>query len=185
MGTRTAKRDAAEVPDDRTVDETDDCDDHIEWALKEWPDIDPDVEAIVTRISHADRIIDRSSVDTLEAVGLAHGELKVLLRLSRGPRAHGNIARDLLVSTGTMTNRLDKLEGAGLVQRHADPDDRRGVIVELTSQGRAALDRYIEVQAKRERQLMSSMSEADKKELGKLLRRLLNALESESSVLKR
>lgn len=176
MGTKVMEQDLDE--------ERDDCDEMTDWAIKQWPDIDPDVESIVNRIGSVHRYIDRSSVDTLDELGLANGELKVLLRLSRGRKSHGEIARDLLVSTGTMTNRLDKLESAGLVARHPDPADRRGVIVEMTAEGRATLDRYIAVQAKRERQLMSGLSTAEKRELGRLLRTLLFSVGSEAGLVK-
>lgn len=146
--------------------------------MREWPEIAPEVEAIVVRLCRAERIIERASVDTLEANGLAHGELQVLLKLTRGLRAHGDVARALLISTGTLTNRLDKLEKAGMVRRLPDPDDRRGVLVELTPEGRATLDRYIAVQARRERELMAAMSEEDRVELAGLLRKLLASLES-------
>ena len=79
-----------------------------------------------------------------------------------------------------MTNRLDKLEAAGLVKRHPDPKDRRGVLVELTAEGRGALDRYVAVQAKRERELMSTMSEKERGQLTALLRKLLASVEEKS-----
>jgi DNA-binding MarR family transcriptional regulator len=170
---------------DEPEESVDDCDEHIAWALREWTQIEPDVEAIVTRIGKANRYIERAAVDTLESLDLAQGELKVLLRLSRGRRSHGEIARDLLVSTGTMTNRLDKLEAAGFVSRHADPADRRGVIVELTASGRQVLDRYIGVQAAREQRLLSAMSAEDKRQLNRLLRKLLASVEAGSGVVKR
>jgi DNA-binding MarR family transcriptional regulator len=170
---------------DEPEESVDDCDQHIAWALREWTQIDPDVEAIVTRIGKANRYIERAAVDTLESLDLAQGELRVLLRLSRGRRSHGEIARDLLVSTGTMTNRLDKLEAAGFVSRHADPADRRGVIVELTPSGREVLDRYIGVQAAREKHLLSAMSAEDKRELSRLLRKLLASVEARAAVVKR
>jgi len=160
--------------------EHDDFDDHAAWAVGEWPDLDPDVETIVSRVGHADRYIERASVDTLATLGLTHGELKVLLRLSRGKRSHGKMAKDLLVSTGTMTNRLDKLEAAGIVARHPDPDDRRGVIVELTESGRKVLDSYVTIQGRRERQLLSEMSPEDRRELTRLLRKLLSSIESQA-----
>lgn len=163
----------------------DDCDEHIAWALREWPEIEGEVEGIVDRIGKAHRYIERAAVDTLESLDLTQGELKVLLRLSRGQRSHGEIAKALLISTGTMTNRLDKLDAAGLVRRHPDPADRRGVLVELTPEGRAALDRYIAVQAKRESKLLSAMSSAEKQELGRLLRQLLLSIEAGSAVVRR
>lgn len=187
VGTRTRRAgqpDAAAPPPEAT-EACDACDAHVEWAVKEWPDIDPDVEAIVTRVSAVDRYFDRSAVDSLEAVGLAHGELKVLLRLRRERRAHGDIARELLVSTGTMTNRLDKLEDAGLVRRLPDPADRRGVLVELTEAGRETLDRYVHAQAKRERQMVDGLSDTEKRELGGLLRKLLTSLEAQPALVRR
>jgi DNA-binding MarR family transcriptional regulator len=161
--------------------ETDECDEHAIWAVQQWPEIDLDVETIVNRISKVDRYVERAGVDTLEELGLAKGEVKVLLRLSwGGKRSAGDIAQHLLVSTGTMTNRLDKLEAAGLVRRQPDPEDRRGVLVELTAEGRKTLDRYVEVQAKRERELMSAMSSEERRDLAILLRKLLASVEKRS-----
>jgi DNA-binding MarR family transcriptional regulator len=61
----------------------------------------------------------------------------VLMALHAGSRSHGALCRELEVSTGAMTNRLDKLEREQLVHRSPDPDDRRGVLLELTADGRA------------------------------------------------
>ena len=166
--------------------------DEVDRLVRGWrralPAVDVSPLEVLSRVSRLARHLDRQRTVVLARHDLEIWSFDVLSALRRAEPPHlspGQLLAQTLVSSGTMTNRLDKLEGAGLVQRHADPDDRRGVIVELTSQGRAALDRYIEVQAKRERQLMSSMSEEDKKELANLLRRLLNALESESSVVRR
>lgn len=148
----------------------------MQWALRQWPQLDPLVEGIVSRISSAERRLHRSAVDTLEGLDLSHGEFKVLMRLIRGPRSNSDIAKELLVSTGTMTNRLDKLEGMGLVRREPDPADRRGIIAVLTEQGRSVLDRYIDVQARREQQLLRRLTEADKRTLNDLLRKLLTSL---------
>ena len=100
----------------------DDTDEHVRWATHAWSEIDPDVEGIVCRVERAQRHLERAAVDTRDQVGLAQGELKILLRLTRGARGQGDLAKSLLVSTGTMTNQLDKLEAAGLVVRLADPD---------------------------------------------------------------
>jgi DNA-binding MarR family transcriptional regulator len=158
----------------------DDFDEHVRWATTAWPEIDPDVEGIVTRIDKAQRYLERAATDTLERVQLTHGELKVLLRLTRGTRGQGEVARNLLVSTGTMTNQLDKLEKAGLVRRHPDPDDRRGKIVEMTTKGHETLNHYISVQAKRERQLLSHLTPAEKQQLNDLLRKCLASLDDQS-----
>jgi len=154
----------------------DDYDEHARWAAAAWPEIDPEVEAIVSRVEMAQRYLERAAVRTRDQVGLAHGELKILLRLARGARSQGEIAKTLLVSTGTMTNQLDKLEAAGLVVRLPDPADRRGKVVEMTPKGRETLDNYVCVQAKRERQLLGQLSLDEKKQLNKLLRQLLGSL---------
>lgn len=154
----------------------DDYDEHARWAAKAWPTIDLAVEAIVSRIDTAQRHLERSAVDSRDQVGLAHGELKILLRLARGTRNQGELAKSLLVSTGTMTNQLDKLEAAGLATRLPDPDDRRGKLVEMTPKGRQTLDAYINLQAHREREALDRLSPADKQQLNDLLRKLLASL---------
>jgi DNA-binding MarR family transcriptional regulator len=161
--------------------ERDSCDDHVSWAVREWPQIDSVVEGIVTRVGLVDRHLHRSAGETLEQVGLSHGEFKVLIRLVRGPRSPGDIARELLVSTGTMTNRLDKLEAGGLIRRQPDPADRRGVLLEVTPAGRRTLDRYIEAQAGRERDLLSGLTAAERRDLADLLRKVLTSIEAGAS----
>jgi DNA-binding MarR family transcriptional regulator len=168
------------APDSEPERGDDDFDEHVRWATTAWPAIDPDVEGVVTRIEKAARYFERAATDTLEMVRLTHGELKVLLRLTRGARGQGDIARSLLVSTGTMTNQLDKLESAGLVRRHPDPNDRRGKLVEMTEKGHQTLDNYVSVQAKRESQLLSHLTPAEKKQLIDLLRKCLASLDAES-----
>ena len=158
----------------------DDYDAHSRWAAARWPEVEEVVEAIVSRIEMAQRHIERSSVDTRDQLGLAQGELKVLLRLTRGARSQGAIAKNLLVSTGTMTNQLDKLEGAGLVVRRPDPADRRGKLVEMTVKGQEVLDSYVNVQAKRERQLIAGLSKQERTELNVLLRKLLASLSEQA-----
>jgi len=157
----------------------DDTDEHVRWATQAWSEIDPDVEGIVCRVERAQRHLERAAVDTRDQVGLAQGELKILLRLTRGARGQGDLAKSLLVSTGTMTNQLDKLEAAGLVVRLADPTDRRGKFVEMTPKGRETLDNYVNVQAKRERQLLDRLSASDKQQLSRLLRKLLASFTNE------
>ena len=79
-----------------------------------------------------------------------------------------------------MTNQLDKLEAAGFVVRSPDPTDRRGKLVDMTPLGRETLDNYVNVQAKRERQLISGLSPQEKGEVNTLLRKLLASLREEA-----
>ncbi len=154
-------------------------DPHVRLALATWPQIDPAVEGIVTRIGKASRQLDAEMRASLAHVGLTKEEFKVLMELHAGPRTHGALCRQLEVSTGVMTNRLDKLERAGLVSRSKDPSDRRGVMLTLTPAGAERLGAYIERGAQRERQLLEGLTVNDKRQLNVLLTKLVDSLEAE------
>jgi DNA-binding MarR family transcriptional regulator len=154
-------------------------DPHVRLALATWPQIDPAVEGIVTRIAKASRQLDAQMRTSLAHVGLTKEEFKVLMELHAGPQTHGALCRQLEVSTGAMTNRLDKLERAGLVSRSQDPSDRRGVMLTLTQPGAERLDAYIDLGADRERELLEGLSRSDKRQLNELLSKLVDSLEAE------
>lgn len=164
----------------RDAEPADGVDERVRDVMEVWPDLlDPLVEKIVSRIERIDRLIDKAAVANLDRVGLTHEEFKVLMELQRGDRSHGALSRELMSSTGAMTNRLDKLERAGLVKRHPDPKDRRGVVLHLTAPGRERLDEYIEIQAAREQQLLEVLDRAEQQELERLLRKLYGSLQAE------
>ena len=77
------------------------------------------------------------------------------------------------LSSGAMTNRLDRLEQAGYVRRLPDPDDRRGVVVELTDHGRETYRSAVGVQAKKEALMAAALSPREQTQLNSLLRRLM------------
>ena len=154
-------------------------DPHVRLAVATWPQIDPAVEGIVTRIAKASRLLDAEMRASLAHVGLTKEELKVLMQLHSGPQTHGALCRQLDVSTGAMTNRLDKLERAGLVSRSQDPNDRRGVMLTLTGPGDERLDAYIDRGADRESQLLEGLSGSDKRQLNELLTKLVDSLDAE------
>ena len=85
------------------------------------------------------------------------------------------LAADLQLSSGAMTNRLDRLEKAGLIRRLPDPSDRRGTLVEPTEAGHAAWDAAVGEQAVREKAITSVLSDAERSELHRLLRNLMRA----------
>lgn len=158
---------------------SDEVDEHVLSAVAKWPEIDPEVEGIVVRLDKADRLIDKAATVNLARFDLTHEEFKVLIALHTGPRTHGSLSRELVVSTGAMTNRLDKMERTGLLARSRDPSDRRGVLLELTDQGRGRLDDYIELAGRRERDLLGALNPDEKQQLNRLLRKLLAALQAE------
>ncbi len=154
-------------------------DPHVRLALATWPQIDPAVEKIVTRIAKASRQLDAEMRASLAHVGLTKEEFKVLIELHAGPQTHGALCRELEVSTGAMTNRLDKLEREGLVSRSQDPNDRRGVLLTLTPSGAERLDAYIDRGARRERKLLEGLSRSDRRQLNELLAKLVDSLQAE------
>ncbi len=152
---------------------------HVRVALATWPQIDPLVEAIVNQVHDAEKLLAGQMRDSLAHFQLTIEEFKVLMALVSGPRTHGSLCRQLEVSTGAMTNRLDKLEAEGLVSRARDPSDRRGVLLSLTGSGRDRLDGYIDRGAQRERKLLDGLTAADQRQLNDLLAKLLESLRAE------
>jgi DNA-binding MarR family transcriptional regulator len=160
--------------------------DQIDRALEDWtrelPDLDPTIEGIVERIQSLTRYIRRSMDETASESGLNFGEWGILGMLRRpGPpyrRSPGQLAKWAGLSGPAMTNRLDRLESAGLVRRLPDPDDRRAIQVELTEQGHRAWEESVGMQAAKEQLITSAALDAKEREqLNDLLRRLTLAFE--------
>ena len=159
--------------------------DSIDKFLSEWnedvPELDFEVEGIVDRIYTLAKRLRHSADETFAAYGLNHGEWKALLALRRtgAPyrRSPGWLAEHLCLSSGAMTNRLDRLEQAGLVRRLPDPKDRRALQVELTDEGHRVWKESIGAQATKEASLASSLEDSEKRELTALLRKLMLSFE--------
>jgi DNA-binding MarR family transcriptional regulator len=158
--------------------------DHVDRFLEsireELPDLDLTVEGIVDRINGLSRRINRLMDETLTERDLSWGEWKVLGLLRRSPerrRSPGYLAVHAELSSGAMTNRLDNLEKRGLIRRLPDPNDRRGVHVELTDAGSKAYEESTAAQATKEGLIASALNDKEKDELNNLLRRLMLAAE--------
>jgi DNA-binding MarR family transcriptional regulator len=154
---------------------------HVRWVAANWPQIDPEVEGIVVRVEKIHRQFQEAFRASLGDAGLTKEEWKVIIALHDSVRSHGWLCQDLDVSTGAMTNRLDKLERRGLIRRAPDPHDRRGVLLELTGTGRSQLEAYIEAGAGRERELVSDLTPAEKRELNRLMSKLLASLQAKAA----
>ncbi len=119
--------------------------------------------------------------ETLVDFGLSEGEWKALNQLSlAGPphrRSAGQLAKWAELSSGAMTNRIDQLERAGLVRRLPDPEDRRGVLVELTDAGHKTWKDSVATQAAKESLIAAALTKDEKQELNALLRRLMREFE--------
>ena len=161
-----------------TVRQTDHVDAWLDEVRDELPpELDLTVEGVVDRVLGISRRLQRLLDETLSAYGLSHGEWKVLSSLRWAAPAYrrsaGDLARIADLSSGAMTNRLDRLEEARLVRRRPDPDDRRGVLVELTDKGRRLWEKAIGTQAEKEALLASALSKRELEQLNGLLRRVL------------
>jgi DNA-binding MarR family transcriptional regulator len=119
--------------------------------------------------------------ETLAEHDLTWGEWKLLaLLVHKGApyrMSPGKLAEKLELSSGAMTNRLDRLEEAGLVKRLPDPDDRRGVKVELTPSGQKLYRQSTALQGQKEALIASALSERERDQLNTLLRRVMIAFE--------
>ena len=161
--------------------------DHVDRFLDELvglghPDIDLEVEGLVDRIGGLNRRIKKGMEQVVSEYGLTLPEWHVMSRLRLARPDHrsspGELATDLELSSGAMTSRLDRLEQQGLVRRLPDPKDRRGIVVELTEEGKAAWDRTAGIAGRREAFFASALTKAEQKQLNGLLRKLMLAFES-------
>lgn len=150
-------------------------------AIAKYTEIDPEVEGVVDRIASINKHVAKVFEETLAGHGLTHGEYKVLLRLAVVPAdrrlSAGDLTRSLMLSSGGMTNRLDRLEEAGLLRRLPDPNDRRGVLLELTEAGTDLIDRAVTDEASKEIDLFGVLSPEELASLNRLLRVVLRSLE--------
>jgi DNA-binding MarR family transcriptional regulator len=157
----------------------DDLDSMLEIWAREIPDLEPVTEGIVERIHILAKAFDRSLEETLAQTSLDRRSFDVLAKLRNiGPpyrRSAGNLASKMRLSSGAMTNRLDRMEQAGLIRRLPDPHDRRGTLVEPTAEGHAIWDRSVGTQAVREAKIASVLDEAERATLHRLLRTLMRA----------
>jgi len=159
--------------------ERDSVDDMLDVWVREIPDLDPITEGIVERIEILAWNFTRSLDETLAEYGLDRRFFSLLGKLRRvGPpyqASAGKLAADLRLSSGALTNRLDRMEEAGLIRRLPDPDDRRGTIVEPTELGRERWDRTVGAQARREALFSSVLRDEEREQLHDLLRHLMVA----------
>ena len=146
------------------------------WA-RERPDLDVRPLEVLSRVTRLARHLDRARSSAFEAHELEVWEFDVLAALRRAGSPYelspGRLLRETLVTSGTMTNRVDRLAGRGFVERYPDPGDRRGVIVRLTPEGKTAVDGAFEALLEAERTLLADLPAREQKRLAGLLRTLL------------
>ena len=161
---------------------TDEVDDLVAAWQAERPDLDVRPMQVLSRVSRLARHLDRERRSAFAAHDLESWEFDVLSALRRQGAPYelspGALLRATLVTSGTMTNRIDRLEEAGLVRRRPDPQDKRGVLVTLTEAGQSQVDAALADLLVAEQALLAGLPEASRHTLADLLRILLAPLDA-------
>ncbi|MEG3639386.1 MarR family winged helix-turn-helix transcriptional regulator [Magnetococcus sp. PR-3] len=164
--------------------------DHVDTVLAQWRHVSPERDAspmaIFTRVFRLYKHLNKRVSHLFRSHGLHDGEFDLLATLYRSNQPQGMTPNQLrhasVLSSGAMTNRLDRLEKAGFIQRLPNPNDRRSLLIQLTETGTEKvlmlLDDYLEAL----HQLQAPLRQAQKRELADGLRTLLTALEQDHGV---
>ncbi|MEV6096283.1 MarR family transcriptional regulator [Nocardia sp. NPDC051981] len=144
------------------------------------PDVDTSPMEIFGRLARLGRIVDRELSDFFRTHGLERWEFDVLATLRRSGNESGLSAGALnkaaMITSGALTNRIDRLTAKGWVERIPDPKDRRAIQVHLTDSGRALIDRILPLHMENEQRLLADLSPADRETLIPLLRKFAESL---------
>ncbi len=161
--------------------------DHVDQLVEQWaqerPELDTTGLRLAARIVRLQRFLDQASSEEATRLGLQLGELNVLAALRRAGEPYAltptELYRGLLISSGAMTNRLDRLEAEGLVTREPDPEDRRRIQVVLTPRGRTVIDEAMDDHTVSLKQAFAGIDDEQRAQLEDLLRAVLARLEAE------
>ncbi len=155
--------------------------DEIDRIVEQWnwerPDLDVSPTHTLQRITRLSLLQGVSFARVFARHGISFGEYLVLAALRRAHPPHRmnptRLFNSVILSSGAMTNRLDRLEAIGLVERQPDPTDRRGRLVALTERGRELVDAAVVDHLENEQRLLGALDAGEREQLAGLLRKLL------------
>jgi DNA-binding MarR family transcriptional regulator len=155
--------------------------DAVDQIVHQWnrerPELDVSATHVLQRISRIYLLQSASFAAVFERYGITFGEFEVLAALLRSGPPHQmsptRLVDAVVLSSGAMTNRIDRVEALGLVVRRPDPRDRRGTLVALTREGRQTVDAAVVAHLANEEHLLTPLSSAERGTLARLLRKLL------------
>lgn len=161
--------------------------DRVDQILSQWnrerPDLDVAPMGLVGRLRRLSEHLAREMDKTFAAHGLNRASFDVLATLRRsGPPyalSPGDLLATMMITSGTMTNRVDRLEAAGLVERIHNPQDGRSVIIRLTKRGLSVIDAAVTAHVETQTRLVAMLSKEDRAALDVLLGRFLAGFEGE------
>jgi DNA-binding MarR family transcriptional regulator len=159
--------------------------DHVDEILAQWrrerPDLDIAPLGVYGRLFRVVQLSDDELAKGLAEYGLPQGWFDLLAALRRAGAPYElnptSLMRATLLSSSGMTKRLDRIEEAGLIERHPDPNDRRGTLVRLTRRGKSVIDRAVATHLGNQEHLLGVLTTAERRTLDRLLQRLLIELE--------
>jgi len=164
--------------------------DYVDGVISQWkrerPDLDLSSVAVIARVSRLSRLLEAGLERVLIEHGINDSGFGVLAALRRAgppfclsPKALHN---SLLITSGAMTNRLDRLAERGLLHRLIDPRDRRRLLIALTTEGQQLIDQVITDHVAEGHRLLTSLAMEDKKEFARIARLALNSLDAKSPI---
>ncbi|TPL81909.1 MarR family transcriptional regulator [Mesorhizobium sp. B2-3-12] len=153
----------------------------IEQWQRERPDLDVSPMAVIGRLNEVSSLIARERLAPLFArFGLQAGEFDVLATLRRSGSPYALTPTALyeatMVTSGAMTNRLDRLEASGLILRGPHPNDRRGIVVRLTEKGLALIDEAVTAHVANEHEVLGGLTPTERETLSHLLEKLIGSV---------
>ena len=159
--------------------------DPVDAIVEQWAAVRPDLDTAAMEVFGRIFRLSREMGDRMEKAyapfGIARGEFDVLATLRRSGEPHTlsprQLSATLMLTTGGMTGRLDKLERAGLLRRSPDPHDRRALQVTLTEKGLDIVDRAVGAGLAAETESLSALDDEQAGQLADLLRKLLTSTE--------
>jgi DNA-binding MarR family transcriptional regulator len=160
-------------------------DDHVEDVVTTWRDAHPDWDlsgmALLGRVSRIERLLEVRRLEVLRPDGLTTADIDVLASLWRHPAGQRprDLRRTMMVGSGTLTPRLDRLAAAGWLQRRPDPDDMRGRVLVLTEPGRRRVPALVERLLAVENDALAALPRTVVDRLTGDLGRLLSSLEDD------
>lgn len=155
----------------------DSADRMVEQWTAERPDLDPAPMGVAARLMRAGRLFQREVADNFAAHDLQSWEFDILATLRRSGDPYrltaGALVEASMVTSGAITNRIDRLETRGLVSRETDPANRRSVLITLTESGLKLIDEVVPGHIENEARVLAALSDREQDQLNKLLRKLL------------
>jgi DNA-binding MarR family transcriptional regulator len=163
--------------------------DAVDRIVGQWHEVRPDVDVspieIIGRVSRLSRLVDRRLAENFARYDLENWMYDVLATLRRSGAPYelnaGELLRQSMVTSGAITNRIDRLEERGLVERSAT-QDRRKVVVRLTKKGLSLVDKVVSTHTDTERDILSGLSARQQEQLANMLRTVLIAMGDQSAL---